>query len=66
MTLNSHFSFACIVAAISLFWINLIMPGSYKCPFGPLCAPDILFQLKYLYISEKAELSYIKIIFILF
>lgn len=32
------------------------------CPFDPLCAPDILSQLKYLYISERAESSYIKVI----
>lgn len=32
---------------------RLIMPDSYKCLFDPLCVPNILFQLKYLYISEK-------------
>lgn len=42
------------------------MPGSYKYPFDPLCAPDILSQLKYLYISEIAESVFVKVIFFLF
>lgn len=46
-------------------FVALIMPDSCKCPFDPLCAPNILFQLKYLYISAKRIFSLIETVVLL-